>query len=279
MTDAPDRPPGVPAAGEVRGFILFSTPIGDCGILWGDRGVLGLALPGETVQATREPITRRHPEAREGEAPAWAGRMVEQVRRHLAGDLQDFAGVALVMDGVPPFHQQVYREARQVLAGTTTTYGELAARLGSPGAARAVGQALGRNPFPLVVPCHRVLAANGRIGGFSAPGGTATKRRMLAIEGVAGPGSVRAPAPDGLGFDPQAALAHPRAADRRLGEGMDVLAPLPLEVDATSTAFASLARAIVHQQRSPNAAATIHGRFCARFAGAPSCPGPPRSTG
>ncbi|HZP27547.1 MAG TPA: MGMT family protein, partial [Acidimicrobiia bacterium] len=88
------------------------------------------------------------------------------------------------MHGIPRFHQRVYEAARAVPVGTTVTYGELAARVGSPASARAVGQAMAANPFPIVVPCHRVLSAGGRLGGFSATGGLATKRRMLAIEGV-----------------------------------------------------------------------------------------------
>ena len=192
------------------GFVLFDTAIGQCGIVWSGRGVLGIELPGATAEVTRERLTRRHPGARPLQAPPWVGRLVEQIQRHLGGDHHDLADITLVMDGVPPFHQQVYGQARRVRSGTTITYGELASRLGSPRAARAVGQALARNPFPIVVPCHRVLAANGRIGGFSADGGAETKRRMLAIEGVAVPGSVRVPASDGPGFDPQAAVAHAR---------------------------------------------------------------------
>ena len=88
------------------------------------------------------------------------------------------------MDGVPEFHRRVYEAARAIPPGNTLSYGDIAKRVGAPGAARAVGQALGRNPFPIVVPCHRVLAAGGKIGGFSAQGGVATKRRMLAIEGA-----------------------------------------------------------------------------------------------
>jgi methylated-DNA-[protein]-cysteine S-methyltransferase len=100
----------------------------------------------------------------------------------LRGEASDLAGVALDMDQVPEFHRRVYDAARTIPPGETLSYGDIARRVGAPGAARAVGQALGRNPFPIVVPCHRVLAAGGRIGGFSAQGGVATKRRMLAIE-------------------------------------------------------------------------------------------------
>jgi methylated-DNA-[protein]-cysteine S-methyltransferase len=102
----------------------------------------------------------------------------------LAGGPGDLSNAELDMEGVPPFHRRVYEIARGIRPGMTLSYGEVAARLGAPGAARAVGQALGQNPFPILVPCHRVLAAGGKIGGFSAHGGTATKQHMLAIEGA-----------------------------------------------------------------------------------------------
>jgi len=102
----------------------------------------------------------------------------------LRGERVSLDDVALDMEGVQPFHRRVFELARTIPAGRTSTYGELATRLGDPGSARAVGEALGRNPFPIVVPCHRVLAATGKLGGFSAHGGATTKRRMLIIEGA-----------------------------------------------------------------------------------------------
>jgi methylated-DNA-[protein]-cysteine S-methyltransferase len=110
--------------------------------------------------------------------------LVERLKRHWAGAPQRYDDVQLELSGVPPFHRAVYVAARGLEVGHTCTYGELAVCLGVPGAARAVGQALARNPFPLVVPCHRVLAAGGRPGGFSAPGGLSTKARLLEAEGV-----------------------------------------------------------------------------------------------
>lgn len=111
-------------------------------------------------------------------------RAVEAITSLLDGKGTDLAFVTLDMDGVPDFHRRVYEVARTIQPGSTLTYGEIAGRLGDPGSARAVGQALGRNPFVLVVPCHRVLAAHGRTGGFSANGGTSTKLTLLAIEGA-----------------------------------------------------------------------------------------------
>jgi methylated-DNA-[protein]-cysteine S-methyltransferase len=118
------------------------------------------------------------------EPPAPVRRAIDALCRHLDGDLQDFGDLALDMREVADFHRRVYVGARKIPAGRTVSYGELASRIGSPGAARAVGQALGKNPLPIVVPCHRVLAAGGKAGGFSAYGGLGTKRRILAVEGV-----------------------------------------------------------------------------------------------
>jgi methylated-DNA-[protein]-cysteine S-methyltransferase len=107
---------------------------------------------------------------------------IDNIVALLCGEPSDLSAIALDMEGLAPFHRRVYEVARTIPPGKTLPYGEVAARAGAPGAARAVGQALGHNPFPIIVPCHRVVSAGGKIGGFSAHGGTATKRRMLAIE-------------------------------------------------------------------------------------------------
>lgn len=116
--------------------------------------------------------------------PGAVGSLLVRLQRHWDGQPQRYDDVRMDLSGVPPFHRDVYAAARALAVGETCTYGELAKRLGAPGAARAVGQALARNPLPLVVPCHRVLAAGGRPGGFSAPGGLITKARLLREEGV-----------------------------------------------------------------------------------------------
>jgi methylated-DNA-[protein]-cysteine S-methyltransferase len=110
---------------------------------------------------------------------------IDQIVALLRGEPSDLEGITLDMDDVPPFRRRVYEVVRSIPPGETMSYGEVAEEVGSPGAARAVGQALGRNPFAIVVPCHRVLAAGGKAGGFSANGGVSTKLRMLAIEGYA----------------------------------------------------------------------------------------------
>ena len=166
------------------GFGLFDTAIGRCAIAWGPDGIVGLQLPELDDEAMRARMRRHHPEALEETLPPEVERVIADIRRLLAGEGGDLSGVSLDMTGVPDFDRRVYAEARSIAPGETRTYGEIAARLGDPGLSRAVGQALGRNPFVIVVPCHRVLAAGGKAGGFSAPGGVETKRRLLEIEGA-----------------------------------------------------------------------------------------------
>src|SRR5215470_5322239 len=162
-----------------QSFAIFDTPIGRCGIAWGARGICGVQLPEASEARTRARFMRRYPDAREALPPPQVRQAIAAL---LAGQPADLSAVALDMDGVPDFDRRVYEAARSIAAGSTLSYGELAARLGERGLARDVGQALGRNPFPIIVPCHRVLAAGGRSGGFSANGGVATKLRLLTIE-------------------------------------------------------------------------------------------------
>jgi methylated-DNA-[protein]-cysteine S-methyltransferase len=172
----------VTAANE-EGFALFDTPIGCCAIAWGPGGIRALDLPEETAAATAERVRWRAPGASETVPPPEVQLVIDAVVGQLSGKELDLGWVRLDMEGLPLFHRRVYEVARAIPAGRTLTYGEVARQMGAPRAARAVGQALGRNPFPVVVPCHRVVAAGGGLGGFSAHGGTSTKERLLAIEG------------------------------------------------------------------------------------------------
>lgn len=173
-------------------YALFDTVIGRCGIAWSERGVVRMQLPEATPAKAVQRLTIGDI-FKPAEPPPAIAAAIERICRHLAGDGQDLRDIPLDTSGVPDFHQRVYRAARAIPAGRTVTYGELAARIGSPGAARAVGQALGKNPFAVIVPCHRILAAGGKTGGFSAYGGIATKQRVLRAEGVdlASPSSPR----------------------------------------------------------------------------------------
>lgn len=166
------------------GFALFDTAIGRCALVWGENGVNGFYLPEIDEDATRRRLARRHPAAVEAEPPPAEADIARTVAAHLAGELQDLAQLPVDLRETPLFNRRVYDVARAIPAGRTLTYGEVAARLGEPGAAQAVGRALGENPIPVIVPCHRVLAAGGRLHGFSAPGGVETKRRLLEIEGA-----------------------------------------------------------------------------------------------
>lgn len=166
------------------GFALFDTAIGRCGIAWSTRGISGVQLPEANDCATSNRLAKRFPEAREAAPPADVEDAIGSIAALLRGEADSLSAIRLDMDGVPPFHRRVYEVTRTIQPGSTLTYGEIAARLGSHGSARAVGQALGRNPFPLIVPCHRVVAAGGKPGGFSAYGGRATKEKLLAIEGI-----------------------------------------------------------------------------------------------
>ena len=171
------------ADGCVR-YCLFDTALGTVGVAWSERGLTRLQLPESTRGATERRLRGRSTDAGAGEPPPRIRQAMDSVERYLAGKSVDFSKVVLDLAGVGDFHRQIYEAARGVGWGETVTYGELARRVGSPGAARAVGQAMGRNPIPLIIPCHRVLASGRKIGGFSAFGGAVTKTRLLALEGV-----------------------------------------------------------------------------------------------
>ncbi|MFD1815304.1 methylated-DNA--[protein]-cysteine S-methyltransferase [Rhodococcus gannanensis] len=173
-------------------FALFDTALGRCGLVWGDGGIVGFQLPEETDDRTLERLRECFPDAAEHVLDSTVDAVARRVTALLAGtedgagSSDDLTDVDLDLTGLPDFDRRVYAVTRAIAPGHTRTYGEVAAALGSPGAAQAVGQALGRNPIPVIVPCHRVLAADGAVGGFSASGGTVTKRALLAAEHTPG---------------------------------------------------------------------------------------------
>ena len=165
------------------GLVTFDTPIGVCGIAWTPRGVCGFQLPEASAELTRARLQRRFGATTDPVVPPdWISRIVTDVQRLLEGEPVDFVDVEVDSDGIAEFAQRVYALTRRIPPGSTRTYGEIATELGDPTAARAVGRALGENPYPVIVPCHRVLAAQNRAGGFSAHGGVTTKLRLLDIE-------------------------------------------------------------------------------------------------
>lgn len=165
------------------GYALFDTAIGRCGLGWNDRGVTRIRLPEASDAAMRRQLARDLPGVAEAEPPPVIAAAIARIVQHLRGEPAALDAIALDMDAVPAFYREVYDVARRIPSGQTQSYGAIAGALGKPGAARAIGQAMGKNPFPIVVPCHRVLAARQATGGFSAPGGVATKARLLAVEG------------------------------------------------------------------------------------------------
>jgi methylated-DNA-[protein]-cysteine S-methyltransferase len=252
-----------------HGFTLFETTVGHCGIAWKSSAISGVLLPEDRPAETRALLERLYPEATESAPPPKVKRAIDRIVALLSGEPVDLASIELDMTRVPPFHRRVYELARTIPPGETLTYGEVATRLGSRGAARAVGQALGRNPFAIVVPCHRVLAAGGKAGGFSANGGVCTKLRLLGIEGATLDATLPLPLGHGLGFDPAAAGAHLRAADPTLARSMDAVGALGMQLDPRPSVFFALAEAIAHQQLTTKAAATIFGRVRALFSHGP----------
>lgn len=167
----------------MSGFALFETSIGMCALAWGPRGLIGVQLPADNGEpATRARMRQRFPDLHEGPPNEMAQRAIDAIQGLLRGVRDDLSHIELDMSGVSEFHQRIYAIARRIPPGQTRTYGEIAEQLGDKGLSRAVGQAMGLNPFAPVVPCHRVLAAGNKPGGFSAGGGALTKLRMLGIE-------------------------------------------------------------------------------------------------
>ena len=248
------------------GFALFDTAIGRCGIAWGGHGVAGVQLPEAGEPETRARMLQRFPAAGEATPPPEVQGVIDRIVALLRGEASDLSSIPLDMDQVPAFHRRVYEVARGIPPGMTLSYGEIAARAGAPGAARAVGQAMGRNPFPIVVPCHRVLASGGKIGGFSAQGGIATKRRMLAIEGARLNGATPLLNDDAaLGFDSERAVAQLRAADPAFARIIDEVGPFRMRLRPALSIFAALAESIVYQQLHGKAAAAIFARLSTLF--------------
>lgn len=169
-----------------QAFHIFETVLGWAGLAWGDQGLIGAHLPEQDAEAVRKRMHQRFPGVVEADAaPPRVAAAEADIRRLLEGQKPDLLDVQIDESRVPEFNRRVYEIARAVPPGETITYGEIATRLGDRLLARDVGQAMGQNPWPIVVPCHRVTAAGGKLGGFSARGGQRTKLKLLAIEGAA----------------------------------------------------------------------------------------------
>ncbi|BCH30806.1 methylated-DNA--[protein]-cysteine S-methyltransferase [Mesorhizobium sp. L-8-10] len=170
---------------KMQSYAIFETSAGFCGIAWNDVGITRFQLPTRDAAATERNLLRRMPEARPGTPTPEVAEAIAETRRYFDGEAIDFSRFTLDLGDQDEFFLRIYDAARRIGWGHTTTYGALAKKLGAgPEAARDVGQAMARNPVALIIPCHRVLAAGGKIGGFSAPGGSTAKARMLELEGV-----------------------------------------------------------------------------------------------
>jgi methylated-DNA-[protein]-cysteine S-methyltransferase len=165
-------------------FTLFDTAIGRCGIVWGERGIVAVQLPQPNDKQTLVRLRQRYANLVEAAPPAAVQDAIDRMIDLLEGQPVDLSSVELDLSEVPDFNRSVYAIARAIPPGAILTYGDIAKRLGGVELSRNVGTALGQNPCPIVVPCHRVLAAGGKPGGFSANGGVITKLKMLAIEGA-----------------------------------------------------------------------------------------------
>lgn len=243
------------------GYCLFETTIGSCAIAWTEsedprfsHAVARLRLPEATPGLTASRIARLSGTEESNKPPREIAEVIKRLRKHLRGEIQDLRDIAVNLNGAATFARQVYDAAREIPPGQTRSYGELASDAGRPGAARAVGHALGKNPISIIIPCHRILAAGGQPGGFSAHGGLSTKARLLAIEGATfGPPVVIKSQRD---VDRAAKLLA--AADPKLAPCM--AKPITWQRRPAQSLYATLAEAIVHQQLAPKAASTILSR-------------------
>lgn len=165
---------------------LFDTVLGVCGVAWNARGLAGVQLPEKDRAATARRLAAKCGSIGEADPPPSIATLIDNIRKYLAGEKIDFSTIAVDLDGIDDFRCKIYQALRTIGFGRTTTYGELARTIGIADweGARDVGEAMGRNPIPIIIPCHRVLAANGKLGGFSAYGGPTTKQKLLALEGV-----------------------------------------------------------------------------------------------
>jgi methylated-DNA-[protein]-cysteine S-methyltransferase len=243
-------------------WTAFDTPRGFASLRWSDRGITGVNVPARTLNEAIADASARFSDASRDEPSPLAQEAIEALRVALAGDPIDLRHVPIDLQSSSDFDRRTLHAAREIPPGSTLTYRALAERVGSPGACRAVGQAMRRNPVPLLVPCHRVLASDGRLGGFSAGLGARTKLTLLLSERD---GALRAAGSARLRFDPATAVEHLRAQDPDLGALIDRLGPCTLRAEPAPSAFDALARAVVFQQLTARAAETIHLRVCAAF--------------
>ncbi len=240
-------------------YCTLATARGEMALVWSKQGLTGVLFPEASQKKLRERLHSRYPQANAAQkVPSFVRKAIRLLKLHLQSQTQDLSCLPLDLEHLPPFHQKIYQVVREIPSGKTLSYNEVARAAGSAKAARAVGQAMAKNPLPLIVPCHRVLAANGRLGGFSAPGGLSTKKELLKMEGAdlqSGPFSVKA------------AIKHLSRQDAQLGKIIRAVGPYSLLAQQEGTTFSYLLRSIVYQQLTGKAAQTILSRVLAFYDG------------
>lgn len=234
----------------MRSYTTVETDFGPCALAFSEQGLAALEMPAsqhEPAAAVAARMEARGAAPLPGKPGRAAQAAARSLRRFFAGEAEDFRDLPIDLSGAPPFHGKAYEALRRVGKGELVSYQELAQRMGHPGAVRAVGQAMAKNPLPIVVPCHRVLAAGGKLGGFSAAGGLPVKARLLVFEGARRPEELLA------------------ATDPTLGRFMKKFGPFAPRRSPGDSIFLSLARAVAYQQLAGKAAETIWGRVAALY--------------
>jgi O-6-methylguanine DNA methyltransferase len=243
-----------------KGVALFKTVIGYCGLAWTERGIVKVQLPEYSEEATLAALTTGFEDF---PYVSLASQAIKKIQKNIAfllsGQSFDLPISDLDLSIVTPFRRRVYLRASKIAPGATMSYGQLAKALGAPNSSRAVGQALGANPFPLLIPCHRIIAANGDLRGFSAPGGLALKRYLIAVE------KMPMKADSGFLYNPRKAVDYLREVDPYMAKAIARVGEPSIVLREESTVYFSLVRAIVSQQLSVKAAGTIFRRLCDKF--------------
>ncbi|HUI46997.1 MAG TPA: methylated-DNA--[protein]-cysteine S-methyltransferase [Nitrospirota bacterium] len=238
-------------------WLTFPTSLGNCGVSWDAQGITSFFLP-ESAGKRVETRLKRMTKSKRASAvpPSWIKELTGKVIAHLKGEAQDFSNLPVHFIDISEFMRSVYRSAQKIRSGEVVTYSEMAARIGKPNAARAVGAALGKNPIPLVVPCHRVVASQGKLGGYSAPGGVETKAALLELEGVSlkKSGVIATPALW------QKATKTLQKKDKSIARLIKKVGPLQFQPLLKKEPLAALIQAITSQQLSSKAAGTILNR-------------------
>jgi len=248
-------------------FEIFDSPLGRCGIAWGNGGIIAFALPEANTGELIKKLLQRCPRMEKKKPDEWVSDIIVKVVRHLEGIPKDFSGAKLDFSGLTEFQKKVFRSLRKITSGKVISYGRLAREIGMPKAARAVGMALSKNPFALIVPCHRVIAGSEKLGGFSAFGGAETKKKLLALEGFSIEGTAL-----------PSEVSKPRFVERleektkflidsdpQMRKLIEQAGPVKLKVDSMQSPYETLFEAIVYQQLTAKAAGAILRKVKALF--------------